>query len=207
MNARISLPIIPAPKQGEAAVFVAGEGFKGPFFNGPGDIDLHCGGCATVLAKGMSAGQIKNLVFKCPICGKHNVVVDIPVVENFVSQLIASDFPAKAIPKFKKILKEGLEHHDPAGYVTQQLVNTTPELSWFEKYLVPSNAGETYALLGCILAFVTWYQTRPKKKPEEPKVIVNNYFFGTDPFKDIGRNDPCPCGSGSKFKHCHGKSS
>ncbi len=22
----------------------------------------------------------------------------------------------------------------------------------------------------------------------------------------IGRNDPCPCGSGKKFKHCHGVS-
>ena len=22
----------------------------------------------------------------------------------------------------------------------------------------------------------------------------------------IGRNDPCPCGSGKKYKHCHGKS-
>jgi len=21
----------------------------------------------------------------------------------------------------------------------------------------------------------------------------------------VGRNDPCPCGSGKKFKHCHGK--
>ena len=23
--------------------------------------------------------------------------------------------------------------------------------------------------------------------------------------KRIGRNDTCPCGSGKKFKHCHGK--
>ena len=23
----------------------------------------------------------------------------------------------------------------------------------------------------------------------------------------IGRNDPCPCGSGKKYKHCHGKDS
>lgn len=23
--------------------------------------------------------------------------------------------------------------------------------------------------------------------------------------KEIGRNDPCPCGSGKKYKHCHGK--
>ncbi|ARS54461.1 SEC-C metal-binding domain-containing protein [Kushneria konosiri] len=22
--------------------------------------------------------------------------------------------------------------------------------------------------------------------------------------KDVGRNDPCPCGSGKKFKKCHG---
>ena len=26
-----------------------------------------------------------------------------------------------------------------------------------------------------------------------------------DPFEHVGRNDPCPCGSGKKFKDCHGK--
>jgi preprotein translocase subunit SecA len=25
-----------------------------------------------------------------------------------------------------------------------------------------------------------------------------------DPFANVGRNDPCPCGSGKKFKKCHG---
>ena len=36
--------------------------------------------------------------------------------------------------------------------------------------------------------------------PQEPKV--------TQPVrveKRVGRNDPCPCGSGKKFKACHGK--
>ena len=23
-------------------------------------------------------------------------------------------------------------------------------------------------------------------------------------FANVSRNDPCPCGSGKKFKHCHG---
>jgi len=23
--------------------------------------------------------------------------------------------------------------------------------------------------------------------------------------KEVGRNDPCPCGSGKKYKKCHGK--
>jgi preprotein translocase subunit SecA len=22
--------------------------------------------------------------------------------------------------------------------------------------------------------------------------------------RKVGRNEPCPCGSGKKFKHCHG---
>jgi len=26
-----------------------------------------------------------------------------------------------------------------------------------------------------------------------------------DMFAGVGRNDPCPCGSGKKFKHCHGR--
>lgn len=32
-----------------------------------------------------------------------------------------------------------------------------------------------------------------------PQRPVNN------PLRDVGRNDPCPCGSGNKFKKCHGK--
>ncbi len=27
----------------------------------------------------------------------------------------------------------------------------------------------------------------------------------TAEFKNVGRNDPCPCGSGKKFKKCHGE--
>jgi preprotein translocase subunit SecA len=26
----------------------------------------------------------------------------------------------------------------------------------------------------------------------------------TNPYAGVGRNDPCPCGSGKKFKKCHG---
>ena len=26
-----------------------------------------------------------------------------------------------------------------------------------------------------------------------------------DQFVGVGRNDPCPCGSGRKFKQCHGR--
>ncbi|MBK5099362.1 MAG: SEC-C domain-containing protein, partial [Gemmatimonadetes bacterium] len=26
----------------------------------------------------------------------------------------------------------------------------------------------------------------------------------SEEFDNVGRNDPCPCGSGKKFKKCHG---
>lgn len=31
------------------------------------------------------------------------------------------------------------------------------------------------------------------------------YRKNQDPYAGVGRNDPCPCGSGKKFKNCHGK--
>ncbi|KJC51766.1 FkbM family methyltransferase [Bradyrhizobium sp. LTSP857] len=36
---------------------------------------------------------------------------------------------------------------------------------------------------------------------EQNKKILNRLAFGQS---KVGRNDPCPCGSGQKFKHCCG---
>ena len=30
-------------------------------------------------------------------------------------------------------------------------------------------------------------------------------LLSTAPVPKVGRNDPCPCGSGRKYKNCHGK--
>ena len=49
-----------------------------------------------------------------------------------------------------------------------------------------------------------------ERKPQTKKMLTND----TDDTKakqqpvrkqKIGRNDPCPCGSGKKYKQCHGK--
>jgi preprotein translocase subunit SecA len=29
--------------------------------------------------------------------------------------------------------------------------------------------------------------------------------MSADAMQKVGRNDPCPCGSGKKYKHCHGQ--
>lgn len=35
------------------------------------------------------------------------------------------------------------------------------------------------------------------QQPQHTQPIVNG--------PKVGRNDPCPCGSGKKYKNCHGK--
>jgi preprotein translocase subunit SecA len=38
----------------------------------------------------------------------------------------------------------------------------------------------------------------PDDKPAAPPPFVRAG-------EKVGRNDPCPCGSGKKYKHCHGR--
>ncbi|MBO4364914.1 MAG: preprotein translocase subunit SecA, partial [Eggerthellaceae bacterium] len=38
-------------------------------------------------------------------------------------------------------------------------------------------------------------------QPAKPQTYVKDK---SDPFANVGRNDPCPCGSGKKYKKCHG---
>ncbi|WP_417338754.1 SEC-C metal-binding domain-containing protein [Gordonibacter pamelaeae] len=41
----------------------------------------------------------------------------------------------------------------------------------------------------------------PSPSPAKPQTFEKDK---DDPFANVGRNDPCPCGSGKKFKKCHG---
>lgn len=43
----------------------------------------------------------------------------------------------------------------------------------------------------------------PQPAPEKPKPRTVQKDKD-DPYANVGRNDPCPCGSGKKFKKCHG---
>ena len=51
------------------------------------------------------------------------------------------------------------------------------------------------------------------KKEEKPDKSPKGHFDGPATIspkaslggKEPGRNDPCPCGSGKKYKKCHGK--
>jgi preprotein translocase subunit SecA len=39
---------------------------------------------------------------------------------------------------------------------------------------------------------------------ESGKATATRTLPSTDPYAGVGRNEPCPCGSGKKYKRCHG---
>jgi preprotein translocase subunit SecA len=44
-----------------------------------------------------------------------------------------------------------------------------------------------------------------RDEDSERRIAAAALPAGAAAFARVGRNDPCPCGSGKKFKHCHGK--
>lgn len=58
-------------------------------------------------------------------------------------------------------------------------------------YFKPRSGGQPLIFSGAI-------------KTSEQKNISTSAPTNDPKYKDVGRNDPCPCGSGKKFKKCHG---
>ena len=59
------------------------------------------------------------------------------------------------------------------------------------------------------IRYVYHVKVEQRTQPEQPKNVQTSGPTAKRPtvrVKDkIGRNEPCPCGSGKKYKHCHGK--
>jgi hypothetical protein len=51
------------------------------------------------------------------------------------------------------------------------------------------------------------WQRLPQLKAPDTSYGLTNTTTSPLIFSNVGRNDPCPCGSGKKFKYCHGKTS
>jgi preprotein translocase subunit SecA len=69
-------------------------------------------------------------------------------------------------------------------------------------------AAEAMESRGESLANVTYSaptETGEVQTVVDPQTVQSAAAPGSDVFMRVGRNDPCPCGSGKKFKHCHGK--
>ena len=46
------------------------------------------------------------------------------------------------------------------------------------------------------------YLLNPNKFSSQPKMVNSNYMTFVNDNPKVGRNEPCPCGSGLKYKKC-----
>lgn len=84
----------------------------------------------------------------------------------------------------------------------------------FEEYLQysvdrpeaePLNADSDLTMFGDTVAEMSeWDSFKPETPSNEPKWGLSDTYGvpHRDPLRKVGRNDPCPCGSGKKFKKC-----
>ena len=66
---------------------------------------------------------------------------------------------------------------------------------YFDEMLSNQNERVLKTLFNIKLVSENNNSTTSKKQIPEPRRIIT---------KKIGRNEPCPCGSGKKYKQCHG---
>lgn len=67
------LKVIPKPIEGTKAILIKKNGDSIIIF-GKGNINLVCGKCGSTLAKGISEGQVRNLVLYCNNCESYNEI-------------------------------------------------------------------------------------------------------------------------------------
>jgi preprotein translocase subunit SecA len=72
-----------------------------------------------------------------------------------------------------------------------------PSLPYMEAHKIDPSTGEdemALAAAGALTLARHGIGTAPARNPKDPAS-----------WGKVGRNEPCPCGSGKKYKHCHGR--
>ena len=74
---------------------------------------------------------------------------------------------------------------------TSDMLPGEDDLPAMEMHHIDATTGEDAAALAAL--FAPSAGVGPLRDPRDPRT-----------WGKIGRNEPCPCGSGKKYKHCHG---
>ncbi len=88
------------------------------------------------------------------------------------------------------------------GEVTQKLAQIRPMTEEEQQAMMQQMLAQQQAATGQ----ATEAEPEAAKLPEPTQEAIDAGFVADDPstWGNPGRNDACPCGSGRKFKHCHG---
>ena len=110
------------------------------------------------------------------------------------------EYKREAFGMFQEMLEQ--IKHETISLISRVELPTLEEIKAMEAaQQVPDNVQYQHAQADDILHPDQQQETSPQAQAEEQ--VKQEPFKRTD--KKLGRNDPCHCGSGKKFKQCHGK--
>jgi preprotein translocase subunit SecA len=92
--------------------------------------------------------------------------------------------------------------NDFVKYVMHVQVTTQPAQQAEEPLVEGMTATKSEASAGTSAAAITEANAPKQVKANETK---NRTPVVKSDLEKVGRNDPCPCGSGKKYKQCHGR--
>jgi preprotein translocase subunit SecA len=111
-----------------------------------------------------------------------------------------NEYKAEAFALFEGMvahLREAVTAQLMRVEIVQQQPEATEQLPYMEAHKVDPITGEDEMALAPAPLAAALAGNGNGEVARDPK---NPASWGK-----VGRNEPCPCGSGKKFKHCHGK--
>jgi len=159
----------------------------------------------------------------CPRCGGYGHIPNgiYNAIGNIIEIISVSQSTIDELIKIKDTL-ENLQHDaKPDSLFRQKLEQSLHNLQGLKKY-IPKNSSELSAFLMIILTIINILincHKEGKKEEINPTTVINQLNLINNNQKTtkkvkadeilgtpkVGRNDPCPCGSGKKYKKCCGK--
>jgi hypothetical protein len=186
-----------------------------------------CNNCGTIFPSGFEAENARNITFSgcgagpCPVCGGNGHIPD--GVNNFIGNTIefltGPSRSANELQRLSDILRQAQKDKASTDEIVEKIEKEIPELSSI-KDLLPKTRSDLYTFIIIILTIISMILTevnqdkRPniqidqvvnviyQQQKNTSKKLQTKSINETRKKKKIGRNEPCPCGSGKKYKKC-----
>ena len=184
-----------------------------------------CDNCGYVFASALVFPGMGNTFFenyeRCPRCksvGARVLEGTMNIDKDTIEILQQTEATAEQLARLAELLRKAQEQKQPAQEIAAEIERELPGLSVIAKrLLIPKNAGELWSLVGAVAATATLLialKSQPTKTVYEDRSVHQMTVYSAPlnpsqpavahPTKKVGRNEPCPCGSGKRYKHCHG---
>lgn len=163
----------------------------------------------------------------CPMCGRRQGSVlagEYEFVRDTMTFLRGPETTLKDLERLATFLRNAQDSDATADEIQERVDREAPEVSSLIQRLLASRPArmELATWLTLLVGVLTLYVTAKNAgstEPLEPSQVIYNSGdqynvtiqcpaptdgHAVSKVSKVGRNDPCPCGSGKKFKKCHG---